>query len=120
MKLRNSGGVTLYTITVNNGNLYSTNCSTVDMAVDEEFDCWVTNTAFQEDFDAGKLSNVEVTVAASTFAGRTPAVLGGSHSKKVEVPLNDTAGMNVDATVSPTGIASAGTLNEGEPWLEST
>lgn len=106
--MRNSGGVTLLTLTINNGDAASTNCSTTtNLDVDAEVDCWLTQQAFQEDYDAGVLQNVQVAVSAATSAGR-PSELGGVPSKTVTVPLNNTAGLNVDAVVSPTSIAAAG------------
>jgi hypothetical protein len=105
--MRNTGGITLHTLTINNGDL-STNCSTTtDLDVDAEVNCWLTKQAIQEDYDAGTLLNVQVAVTASTFAGR-PSELGGTPTKTVTVPLNNTAGLNVDAVVSPTSIAAAG------------
>jgi hypothetical protein len=105
--MRNSGGVTLHTLTINNGDA-STNCTTTtDLDVDAEVNCWLTKQAIQEDYDAGTLLNVQVAVTASTFAGR-PSELGGTPTKTVTVPLNNTAGLNVDAVVSPTSIAAAG------------
>jgi hypothetical protein len=107
--MRNTGGVTLHTIEINNADA-STNCSSSsDLAVDGEINCWLTKQAIQDDYDAGQLTNVQVAVSGVTFAGR-PAELGGVPSKTVTIPLNNTAGLNVDASVLPTSIAEAGEL----------
>jgi hypothetical protein len=104
--MRNTGGVTLHTIEINNGDA-GTNCSSnSDLDIDAEINCWLTKQAFQNDYDAGELTNVQVGVSAVKCAG--PGQLGGVPSKTAVVPLNKTAGLNVDASVSPTSIAQAG------------
>lgn len=105
--MRNTGGVTLHTVEINNGDA-STNCSTTsDLDIDAEIDCVLTKQAIQDDYDAGQLLNVPVAVSAVTFAGR-PGQLGGVPSTAATIPLNDTAGLDVQASVLPTSIAAAG------------